>query len=279
MPLFIRILRWYYKYLGVFFPRYSTQLFWKTFTSVPPRPFKEHHLQFLSQATRRDFDFGGRSIARYLFGKGAKRVLLVHGWKGLSVDFRALIMELTKRQIAVEVFDLPGHGNSSGKTNNLLLTKRIVAHLHKREGYDAILGHSLGAAASFFAFAHHPELRIDQLVLMGMHTNTQDFFFDFKSILQIPDGLYAKIVRNLETQLGFELERDFDAMRFLPLSNVHRMLVIHDEKDDIASMAGMKSLAAAQPNTRFFAGNHGGHYHHYKHEEVVKEVADWLISS
>ena len=62
------------------------------------------------------FESGGQRLAAHLYRPVECRAtaVLVHGYLNHSGQFRHLIRYLTERQIAVAVFDLPGHGLSEG---------------------------------------------------------------------------------------------------------------------------------------------------------------------
>ncbi len=278
VPIVIRIQRYYYYYLGALFPRFSKYLFWKTFTTVSRRKFKPHHLQYLEKASRHDLVFKGFKIARYKFGHGEKRILIVHGQNGLAVDFRSAIDALVEKGFAVEAIDLPGHGHSSGNTNNMLLSSELVRHLHTQNKYYAILGHSLGASAAFYCFGHAKYTLpvLPKLVLMGMHDKTEDFFIEYKNLLQIPSSIYEYSVREIEKSMGFNLKEDMNAHHFIPLPGVDQVLIVHDEQDTIADLDGMKLLASNWSCAVLFTGDHGGHYHHYKHPILIEKLLHWL---
>ena len=63
------------------------------------------------------FESGGLKLAGHLYRPAVYRAtaVLVHGYLNHSGQLRHLVRYLTERQIAVAVFDLPGHGLSSGQ--------------------------------------------------------------------------------------------------------------------------------------------------------------------
>jgi alpha-beta hydrolase superfamily lysophospholipase len=63
------------------------------------------------------FESGGLKLAAHLYcpAKYRATAVLVHGYLNHTGQLRHLIRYLTERQIAVAVFDLPGHGLSDGE--------------------------------------------------------------------------------------------------------------------------------------------------------------------
>jgi len=82
------------------------------------RAYFEHYGLDWSGAEHRFgwFESGGLKLAGHLYKPAVYRAaaVLVHGYLSHTAQFKHLIRYLTERQIAVAVFDLPGHGLSGG---------------------------------------------------------------------------------------------------------------------------------------------------------------------
>ena len=107
----------------------------------------------LAAATRDDLKVRGYRIATYHFAHAAEEklgtALLVHGWTSTAAFMTASVDELRARGFDVVAFDLPAHGNSSGR--RALLMDCIHAMLAVADRYgpiDRVIAHSFGGPVS-----------------------------------------------------------------------------------------------------------------------------------
>ena len=83
------------------------------------------------------------------------RVLLVHGWDSRGSHLAAFVEPLLRAGFAVTLFDLPAHGDSGGSLSSPVHAGRALAALAEHLGpIHGVIAHSLGSAASLWAFAH-----------------------------------------------------------------------------------------------------------------------------
>ena len=102
------------------------------------------------------FESAGFTLAAHLYepAQYTATVVLLHGYLNHSGQFRHLIRHLLANQFAVAVFDLPGHGLSSGETvvidsfdQYITVTLDFLARIKDRlSGPYHALGFSTGAA-------------------------------------------------------------------------------------------------------------------------------------
>ena len=77
------------------------------------------------------------------------KLLLLHGWASRTDYMIDMIKALTIEGWAVAALDLPGHGQSSGRTLNVKLGVEAVAILHEAFGpFDYAIGHSFGGVVA-----------------------------------------------------------------------------------------------------------------------------------
>lgn len=277
LPLAMRILRIYYQNFGSFFPGLSTWLFWKLFSTPKRREIKEKHKNFLKTANSEILNIENHDIQTYTWGNSAKKVLIVHGWEGISADFKEIITTLTDNGFKVMSIDLPAHGNSSGKFTHLPMLINVVQKLVNGHGpFYGIVSHSLGALASAFALSRiNGNTKLDKLILMGLHPVPFAFFEQFRQALKIKDNLFDKCVLYVENKVDVKI-KEASVHKIAPLISANNVLLVHDEKDEVANINNVKKLNQEWNKSELFSGHHGGHFKHYKNPEVVEKVVQFM---
>lgn len=273
----LKTIQFYYRYLGSVFPRFSAYLFGKLFSSIKKRKFKEKHLSFLSTAETKRVFIEDHDIQFYFWGSGVKKILIVHGWEGMSADFSEMVDDLIKNGFSVVSFDLPGHGKSSGKFTHLPMIISLLKKVIPDFGpFYGVIGHSLGAAASAFSLAElNGNISIDKLALMGLHPIPFSFFKQFRQVLKINDALFEKCVVYVENKVGKKV-REMSVQNVLSTISARKVILVHDEKDEVVNIKTIEKLNKEWEKSELFTGKHGGHYRHYKHPEVVQRVVQFM---
>ncbi|MBA8886745.1 pimeloyl-ACP methyl ester carboxylesterase [Dokdonella fugitiva] len=99
---------------------------------------------------------GGEQVSLYTWGDPSAQpyVLLSHGWSSHATRFLPWIAPLREAGYAVVGFDQVGHGRSSGRRATLPDFAAVLAEIARRHGPSAaVIGHSLGGAATMLALA------------------------------------------------------------------------------------------------------------------------------
>ena len=279
LPMSVRAIQLYFKRIGWMFPRQSAKLFWKLFTTPRNRKIKDWQQDFLDSAAVADtFIIDGLEYKTYSWGNGPKTVLMLHGWEGMTVDFKKMIDALLEEgEYRIISFDFPGHGTAEGSHSSLVAfmkgTKQI---LRKLKTVHAVIGHSLGASASFFSLAElNKEVKTEHLVMLGSYPIPFHFFRTFQNFMEIPQPLFEKCVDYAEDLVNMNIRGyNMYEMRYnIPAQSV---LMIHDIHDEVADIEKAKALAAEWEGTDILVGDHGGHFKHFRHPEVVQRVVEQL---
>jgi len=273
----LKVIRFYFKHLGSLFPRFSVYLFTKLFSTLKKRKIKEKHTNFLNTAQKKKLLINEHELQFYFWGNSDKKILIVHGWEGMSADFSEMVTSLVKAGFSIVSFDLPAHGNSSGKLTHLPMVISLLKKIIPEQGpFYAVVGHSLGAAASAFSMAElNGSVSLSKLVLMGLHPVPFEFFKQFQHVLGINDKLFAKCVKYVEEKLGRKVQ-GMSVYKVNSSISADKVLLIHDAKDQVANLKIIKQLNSEWKNSELFFGEHGGHYKHYKHPEVVEKVIEFM---
>ena len=123
-------------------------------------PFKSSRARALATPTlgarEIELDIDGDNIHVYIWGDPAKQpyVLFAHGWSSHGTRITPWVAQLQDAGYAVVAFDQAAHGRSSGKHTTLPdFTCRQLAVAHHFGPAAAVIGHSLGGAATALALA------------------------------------------------------------------------------------------------------------------------------
>jgi len=277
IPFAIKVLRIYYQNLGSLFPGLSTRLFWKLFTTPQKRKIKEKHTNFLKMASSETLNIENHTIQSYTWGNGPKKILIVHGWEGMSADFKEVITTLNDNGFKVMSVDLPAHGNSSGKFTHLPMLINVVQQIVNQHGpFYGIISHSLGALASAFALSRiNGDSKLEKLILMGFHPIPFTFFEQFRHAIKVKDKLFDKCVLYAENKVNMNI-REASVYKITSLISANNILFVHDEKDEVVNINNVRKLEQKWDKSELFYGHHGGHFKHYKHPKVVEKVVQFM---
>lgn len=280
VPMSVRALRFYFNKIGWMFPKQSAELFWKLFTTPKARKIKEWHLEFLATARKDRFKVNGDEYLTYEWGTGDKTVIMVHGWEGMATDYKNMIDALLEEGgYRIIALDFPAHGQAAGKQSHMLkFIEGLQYLLRKEQKIHALIGHSLGANSAFFGLADlKEEVEVEHLVMLGSYPIPFHFFKTFKQFMKIPHNLFEKMIDHVEDKYldGREV-RALNMYQQRYKMPVNRVLLVHDEKDEVAKIDKVKALAAEWDKVSVLFGEHGGHYKHFRHAEVVERVVEQL---
>jgi pimeloyl-ACP methyl ester carboxylesterase len=206
-------------------------------------------------------------------GQGGK-VLLVHGWESRATHLAAFIKPLVESGKTVIGFDGPAHGDSEGKIANVYLFAKTVMAIGKKLGsFDAVIGHSMGAASSLYALAHG---------------------FEAKSIVHIAGpGALSEVLRRFSNRLKLSaktrsfMEPAFQKILGVPIEemNNHRWakyanargMIVHDPDDQEIPFREAEALAASWPGVNFQPVNGVGHTRILRAPFVVSLVTNFVL--
>ena len=121
--------------------------------------------------------FAGFDIAVHWFSQTHAKgnVIVNHGYMDHSGLYRHLVQFLLQQGFNVLIYDLPGHGLSSGERAGIAsfqcyqaVLKQLLAFAAPQlQGSNYLLGQSTGAAIAMDFVLHKPQLRIEKVILLA----------------------------------------------------------------------------------------------------------------
>ncbi|MBV6700622.1 alpha/beta hydrolase [Kitasatospora aureofaciens] len=198
------------------------------------------------QAAVDELTVNGKRVQVYRWGDGARPVLLMHGWRSRASRFAGYVLRLRALGLTPVAFDAPGHGASGGRATTVLEYREIARQLQLRYGnFEAIVAHSLGVLGAFLALREG--VRAERLVSLA---GVSEFTYLPRAFCA-GLGLNAAVERDLRHRIEHDLFagtenpwQHFDAAH-RPQEIDVRILVVHDENDDVVGLDHAHRLKAA----------------------------------
>ena len=240
----------------------------------------------LSAAAHLSVPFPCGSVATHVFeplpggaGEPVRSVILMHGWTGEAAFMSAFVAPLQRAGFRVVAFDLPAHGQSTGRHLNvpigvasLAAVARVFAPVH------AIVAHSFGGSIALAALAGtvpaQPRVSAARLALIGSPASMAEVALWFGATV----GLGARGQRALEARIhtvaGVPVA-DFEGKAQLARFG-QPTLVLHCRDDREVPFAHAQALAEAGPFVRLEPVQKLGHRRILQSRQVAASVADFV---
>jgi pimeloyl-ACP methyl ester carboxylesterase len=216
----------------------------------------------------------GVKLARWTLGTGP-RVVLVHGWNSRGAHLLGFAQALAEAGFSATLFDLPGHGDSTGHAASVVHAGRALRSIMAAIGdVHAVVGHSMGSAAALLAFAHGLQVR-RSVHLAGPSSLTPMV----KGLARAHDlgpadaAAFAGWVEGfIGTRMAYvDLDRLQHGLR-------HPGLILHDPADRTVPIAASEALHAAWPGSTFERLSDLGHRRLLQDAGVIARCVEFVAS-
>ena len=272
--ILLRSIGFYINTLAVIAPTFAARKGFELFCWPRRIKMKPHQLEFLNQSDEKfSIDYAGKKVQVYRWGKGEKKILLLHGWQSHSYWWRYVINRLSKEEFCIYSLDAPGHGLSEGDFLNLphysgLIEQFIVG----QKSLHAILTHSFGGFASVYTLHRLPNLQVNKLVIMAAPGEVEYFFNYYQKMLSLSKRTIGLINDYFIKAIGHPPSY-FKMIEFSKSLQVQG-LIIHDTEDKEAPFQTAKDMNAVWKNSKLISTTGLGH--NLKSKDLVEEVAKFI---
>lgn len=218
---------------------------------------------------------GREQIVTYRWGDISRQpvVLLAHGWSDFGLRFLPWISALRQAGYAVVTFDQVGHGRSSGRWASLPIFADMLSQVAARLGpLAAVVGHSLGAAATAVAMARG--LDAQRVVLISPPADPVEAARRFGSVVGLRSSLALRMMDEFETLMGVPVS-SFMAQSTAP-AIARPGLIIHDLNDAEVPWEEGERYARYWQQARMLTTQGLGHYRIAKDPDVIAAAIDFL---
>ena len=253
-PAGLRWVRWQLGALWAVAPALGSRQAWRVFTTPRRLPTKAWEAPALADARRRTVVAETGPVAVYEWGPpAAPAVLLVHGWEHRASFWRAWVRPLLAAGYRVVALDGPAHGASAGRRTTLIEFGGAVQAVVNTAGeVRAIVAHSFGAAS----VAGLPVRLVAGAPLP-------------------PTELVRRFATHIERSTGRPAE-SFAVAAAGPGTGAERVLVLHDEGDEIIPFAESRQIVAAWPGAQLHATRGLGHNRILRDAGVIQSAVAFI---
>jgi hypothetical protein len=277
LPLAVRAARAGFRVVGPYAPSLASSYAERLFLTARRHRRPAWEEQLLARAERFAIPHDGTTLPAWRWGDGASMVLLVHGWEGRGSQLAKFAEALVASGsgLSVVTFDVPGHGDAPSGLSSLVEHARAITSVARHLGpLHAIVGHSVGGAASLFAT--RLGLRADRLALIAPPVSPQRFAAGFGAMLGLDARVQHGLVSRLERRYGLRMEDldvKADAARF-----ARPLLVVHDVGDRVVPFSDGESIAHAAPAGALVSTHGLGHHRVLRAPEVLGAVVPFVAA-
>ena len=278
-PAGLRWLRWQLRMLSAVAPELAFRQAWRLFCTPRRLPVKPWEAPVLAAAARRTVVSSETDpVVVYEWGEAtAPAVVLVHGWEHRASFWRAWVGPLLAAGYRVVALDGPAHGASAGRQATLTGFGGAVQAVVDTVGeVRAIVAHSFGAASVAGLPVRLPAAApLPRLVLLSAPVSPRVVAARFADFLGLSHKVVERFASHIQQTTGRAAE-SFAAATAGPRIGAEKVLVLHDEGDEIVPFGEGKQIVAAWPGAVLHATRGLGHNRILRDAAVVQAVVDFI---
>jgi predicted alpha/beta hydrolase family esterase len=214
-----------------------------------------------------------RGLSALWWGDSGPVVLALHGWEGRAAQFAPLAAAVNAAGLQLVALDAPAHGASAG-TESTMAGFTAALRLAARElgDVEALVGHSLGAAAAARALALGLPAR--RAVLFAPPSSIEGYLRAFARGLWLPPRAAAGFIRRVEQAAGVPA-RELDVAALA--SRLRQpALIVHDRGDRAVPFTEGAAIARAWGGARLLPVEGLGHSRLLADARVVAAATQFL---
>jgi esterase/lipase len=254
-------------------PRKTAEIVWHYFTLPGKVHFTEPQLELVNKAVQGEMSYKGDRIFTYRWGTEGPRVLLCHGWRSKSADFRRFIEAYLEAGFVVEAFDMRAHGQSEGTNTGTPEYVEILKDFMAKNGpYHTVVGYSAGGLAAGIAVSElgsnmHPTNQF----FIAAPTNIRYFLKDLIADVGLNTPVYEKMADMVEEHYFKKIDHFDLRTKTMELAGIEKHFVYCEDDETIPFEKGME-LFDMYPESHFVQARGFGHYKIIAHEEIINYV-------
>lgn len=206
---------------------------------------------------------------------GPKKVLLVHGWNGRGTQLVSIAKMFKEHNYTIVSFDAPGHGKSPKNTTNMKDFIEAIRVLSKKyDGFDVIVGHSLGGMSIMNSLASG--IVTEKAVIIGSGNKTADITTDFLQSIGMDKKISPLLIRLFEHKYQDTMSNYDVAPKAKKVTLP--VLVIHDKNDIDVPYSAAETICENLPDGTLMLTEGLGHRKILGDEHVIKTIEDFVCN-
>lgn len=260
--LMLRGIRLYLQSMGRLAPRHASKVAARLFTRPRKRPaVKPEYQKRVAQATAINVEVKGFTLRGYDWGGDGPVALLLHGWESRAARMSVLLPVLQQHGYRAIAFDAPAHGDSTGEFLHVPLYASVLTELLQRYQPQAVVGHSMGALASLYTFAHlGPFDSVKYYMGIGIADDPEKIIHDAANLLGLPTPALNHFIvgfQALTKDIALPELNKAQLLRLCPPSL--KVAFVHAHDDKIASISSVLPLSGVREGVEVVVADGQGH--------------------
>ncbi len=220
--------------------------------------------------------FGGGELAVTSWGNGGPSVLLMHGWGGSRAQMTGFVAPLLAAGYRVVAFDQPAHGESDGRTTNILEIMPAVEKVAEHEGnFDAVIAHSFGTLVTSYALVNKKAPHPARLVYLGAFNRLLDSLPRFQVLAGLSDEIIEGLRDMIYENFGKNVLDSINNETLAPQINIPA-LMFHDPADNVTPIEDSRAIARVWKSARLIETEGLGHRGALQSDVIHKQVVMFL---
>lgn len=251
---------------------------YQAFFSPSKYELKSGDEEILARGNNYRVPFEGGELTVTTWGATGPTVLLMHGWGGSRAQMTGFVDPLLFAGYRVVAYDQPAHGDSDGKTTNLLEIAPTMDLILQREGhFDAIIAHSFGTLITSYALVNRNFPSPSQLVYFGAFNELLESLPRFQVISGLPDEIIDGFRVMLYEQFGQGVLEAIVHEKLAPQIDIP-VLMFHDVADNVTPVEDSRAIARVWKRAQYIETEGLGHRGALQSREIHEQVINFLKS-
>tara|TARA_B110001452_G_scaffold111903_1_gene92812 strand:+ start:545 stop:1390 length:846 start_codon:yes stop_codon:yes gene_type:complete len=275
----IYILRFYFKSVSLFVPKFAGLKAFKLFQKVRIKTIRKREEGFYKEVHHFTVSSSKEDLLCYEIGSQNKNlVFLLHGWESNAGSLSKFAFQLSKNNFRVISFDLPGHGKYKSNYTNLAecgeAFTKVIEYIKPSKPFS-VISHSFGSAVCTYTLSKL-NYKLDKLVFLTSPNSIFEIFKDFKNMIGLSNDSFTYFVQKANLLANEEIKNiNIDAK--LKLIDFSKLLLIHDEHDKIIPIKNSEEIKKMNTeNTQLIKYSKIGHYKMLWNDKVVEDTMSFF---
>lgn len=245
--------------------------------STPPRfRLPDWQRALVDSAKKREVPFARSHLMMYEWGQGPRSVLLVNGWGSHATHMGKMIAPLTTAGYRVIAFDPPAHGQSGGRSTDLVQFAAAVDRIARAAGgVDHIVAHSFGSAMALYARRDWGTPCRSQVLISPFH-DCLWFLGAFGRYVGLKPHILARMRERMSERHGGRVDWERLSIPDMLRETRGSTLLIHDHEDAEVPVSHSLAIREAVEDTELKLTRGFGHHRILGSAEVMESVLEFL---